>query len=381
MEMEKNSAGKKSVFGSVIAAVCIVIYLGALVYASVSIYLSIEQREKLAEQEFAQIARVALTSGAQGFMDDQFIQTINDSLKAASVIEAIIITGADGEYAFEKNKGHAISWVDCSPRFKNKFIFSDQRYYLSLDIHDVRNANIKAIAGAFNFSEFSNILKTTLLIILVGFALSFFTMLFNLLLGRTEKTEPITYPNNAPPIPAEDGYTPAAAIETGPKGLYSGRSNIGWEEYTKERLDSELHRCASTEKDLALLLMEFTGLTNDSMFAQAAEEAVKFFTSRDLVFEYGKHGITIIMPSVSLDAGIAKAEKFYQRINEKFSQNESSYDLCIGLSSRSGRLLNADRLMMETKEALKKAKNDSKISIIAFRSDPDKYRAFIASQN
>ena len=389
--------GKKSVLGSFIAAICIMIYLGALVYASVMIYLSIDQRKKTAAQEFEQIYREAQIEGRDSFMDGNFIQKMYDALKASITIEALIITDTNSGQAFEKKKGHAVEMIDGAPRFKNKFIFSNQVYYRSLDIN-VRDANIKAIASAFNFQEFSNILKITLIIILIGFALSFFTIIVNLLLAKTGKKEKIVYVKNTSFSPAEEKKVPeernyatpeekneipvvsAADTESGPNGLYSTRSNIGWEEYTKDRLDSEIHRCASTDKDLALIVMEFTQLENDAMFAQAAEEAVKFFTSRDLVFEYGKQGITVIIPSASLDVSINKAEKFHQRIFEKLKQ-DIAFDLCIGLSSRSGRLLNADRLMMEAKEALKKAKSDSTTSIIAFRSDPDKYRAFIASQN
>jgi GGDEF domain-containing protein len=171
-------------------------------------------------------------------------------------------------------------------------------------------------------------------------------------------------------------------IEPGPKGLYSPRSNIGWEEYTNDRLDSELHRCASTEKDLTLIIMEFVDVMSDDMFMQAAEEAVAFFSSRDLLFEHGTQGILAILPGIELNAGLSKSEKFYQRKMEKFPNSyKSSSSFCIGLSSRSGRLLNAERLMLETEEALHKAKRDRKSSIIAFKSDPEKYRAFIASQN
>ena len=59
---------------------------------------------------------------------------------------------------------------------------------------------------------------------------------------------------------------------------------------------------------------------------------------------------------------------------------ESPADLCIGLSSRSGRLIDADRLIFETNEALEKALTDPSSNIIAFRSNPEKYRAYIASQ-
>jgi hypothetical protein len=60
--------------------------------------------------------------------------------------------------------------------------------------------------------------------------------------------------------------------------------------------------------------------------------------------------------------------------------NNSISNLFIGLSSRSGRLLNAERIMFECNQALEKAKSDPKSSIIAFKSDPEKYRAFIRNQ-
>jgi GGDEF domain-containing protein len=127
--------------------------------------------------------------------------------------------------------------------------------------------------------------------------------------------------------------------------------------------------------------MEFTDLKNDEMYRQAAEEAASFFSSRDLLFEYGKYGIAVILTGIDLDTGISKSERFYRRITRKFPFKKGKPGICIGLSSRAGRLLNADRLTLESREALEKAKHDPVSSIIAFKSDPEKYRAFIASQN
>jgi GGDEF domain-containing protein len=128
--------------------------------------------------------------------------------------------------------------------------------------------------------------------------------------------------------------------------------------------------------------MEFAYISDDVIYKQITHEAVSFFTSRDLLFEYGKYGISIILPGNGLDTAINKSEKFYQRIIEKFFiDDDSMAAVKIGLSSRSGRLLNADRLMLETREALKKAKNDLKVSIIAFKSDPEKYRDFIRTHS
>ncbi|MCL2185593.1 MAG: hypothetical protein FWB86_07055 [Treponema sp.] len=378
-----KTLGKSRIISVIVAAVCIVIYLFALVQAAVRLYLSADKIKLTAEYEFSQIAKTALNAGNQGFMTQRYIDTINNALSASKSLEALIITGPDGEYVFEKQKGYAVNWVNNSPRFINRAGFSNQSHYEPLPIQNLRNANIKAVSRAFDYIDFTKILKETLLIILAGFAIAFFTMLFQLL---TAKQDPMFVKiKSDKSADLENHFTYEADIplpEIGPKGLYSPRSNIGWEDYLNDRLDAELHRCASTEKDLAFVLIEFTDLTNDAMFKQSTEDAVPSFTSRDLLFEYGRWGIAAIIPGTSLENAISKAEKFYQLIMDKFPRgHDAPATIFIGITSRSGRLLGAERLLLEAREALKKAKADPKSPIIAFKSDPEKYREFISSQN
>jgi len=389
MKMQKRKADESSTLYAIIAAVCIVIYLAALVQAAIRLYLSAEDHRITAEQEFEYIGNLAVSAGTQGFMDERFIETINYALASSRSIEALIITGPEGEYAFERQKGRAVSWVNNSPRFTSRFNYSTVNHYKPLQIQNLRNANIKAVATSFNYTEFSQILKETLFLILIGFAIAIFTMLLQSLLGKTVERErihpkPVFEDINIHSEPVEPvrkmerERIEVEREETEPKGLYSPRSNIGWEEYIEDRLDSELHRCASTEKDLTLMEMEFTDKLDDIQFKHAAEEAVSFFTSRDLLFESGKRGITVIYPGFDLETGLAKARKFHQRIMEKIFYNQKTDRcLCIGLSSRSGRLLNAGRMLMEVEEALRRAKKDRESTIMAFKSDPEKYREFI----
>jgi GGDEF domain-containing protein len=381
MGIKNKKTGNLSTGGSVIAALCIVIYLFALVQGAVRIYLSMDERKYTAEQEFSDIADTALSAGIQGFMDERFISLINRALSSSKSLEAIIITGPDGGNAFEKKQGYAIAWVNNSPRFKNKFYFLQENLYRPLALPDVRNANIKAVANAFDYTESTKIMKETLLIILIGFALAFFTMLLQTLMGKGKsETVYIQAPKAEKNVSVKEEYNLTST--DGPNGLYSPRTGLGWEEYIKERLESELHRCSSTENDLTLLLMVFTDAIEERIFIQAAKEAASFFASKDLIFEYGEMGIAVILPSAGFEAAIAKSEKFYQRIMKRFPNSfMKACGLCIGLSSRSGRLLNTDRLLLEAGEALKKAKSDTKTKIIAFKSDLEKYRAFIASQN
>jgi hypothetical protein len=89
----------------------------------------------------------------------------------------------------------------------------------------------------------------------------------------------------------------------------------------------------------------------------------------------------VIIPNIDLDQGMAKSELFHDRILRSLSSAFQKTDLCAGLSSRSGRLIDADRLIFETEKALEKALRDPESPLVAFKSDPEKYRSFIASKN
>jgi hypothetical protein len=104
---------------------------------------------------------------------------------------------------------------------------------------------------------------------------------------------------------------------------------------------------------------------------------------RDLIFGKGENGIAVIVPNIDLDQGISKSEQFSSRFISKLRELSASQsgtpgiELCIGLSSRSGRLIEAERLILEAQRALEKAMADPVSHIVAFKSDPEKYREFI----
>jgi hypothetical protein len=182
--------------------------------------------------------------------------------------------------------------------------------------------------------------------------------------------DPVPDRESSPPLPEEG--------TAGPRGLYSPHGNIGWEDYTKDRLAAELLRCASFEQDLVFITMEFKGKLPADFYNKFADDAVNFFTLRDLIFERGERGISIIYPNIDLDIGFAKSEEFHNRVLSKYSSVfRSRTDLCMGLTSRSGRLVDAERMVFEATEALERALEDPVSHIVAFKSDPEKYRAFI----
>jgi hypothetical protein len=370
LQQEKNLS-KSSLGGAVAAALCIGIYLFALVQAVVRVYLSIDARRVMTETEFASIAFAASTQGAQGFMNESFIETMSDALVSSKTIEALIVSGPEGEYAFERHKDQGVVWVNNAPRFANRFDLSSQSLFMPLRIQGLRNVNIRAAAVAFDYLDTLQTLKDTMFLILTGLTVSFFTVFIYYLAGKPGKKAPVpvyTDVEEELQVPKETSLT---------EGLYSPRSSIGWEADAEKKLEAELRRRASSEEDLVLIIMEFVNKMDDFYYRQSAIEAAYFFKQKNLLFENGERGVTVIFPGASLETGIAETQRFIKFITDKFPNGPYKNCIRAGLTSRSGRLLNAGRMMFEASEALRRAKKDRDTPIIAFKSDLDKYRAFI----
>jgi hypothetical protein len=381
-----------SIASFIIALLCILVYIAAILFAAYRMYQSVEERRSVAEREFFDLADLASSAGVLGFMGPAFQEAVQDTIDSSATLQGVIISGPTGEFAFERTaeRGSIVSWVGDSARFKSRFAVSSQPLFTPLRIEGLRNVTISAVFRYINYDFFIRILKQTLLMILAALALALFTLILESILGkkpvyrekapRTEAPardeEPLF--EDVPPY-AEEEPKPAAAAPDTPQGLYSSRSGIGWEAYTLERLTAELHRCASFEQDLSVLVMEYrpsglSGERGDGIYRQVADLAVNFFNLRDLIFERGERGIVVIIPNTDSDQGMTKAEDFHSRIPPSITVLA---DLRIGVSSRAGRLVGSERLLFEASEALKRAMKDSLSPIIAFKSDPEKYRAFI----
>ncbi|MDR0475339.1 MAG: hypothetical protein LBH43_16915 [Treponema sp.] len=346
--------------------------------------MNIGERRNLAESEFYDLADRASSSAVfLGFMTEPYQETLKDFISTSETLLGIIITGSSGEYAFERQTGSGIVWAGNSPRLKTGIGLLGEPFYLPLRIEGQRNVTIQAVYSQIDYYLFQTALKNTLLAVLAALIIAFVTLLIEL--SQKKKSVPYKYAVNdesEEAKPKTRGNLQAASFreEEKPQGLYNPRGNIGWDSYTQDRLASELHRCSSFEQDLVFLAIEFKGAqkTSDSVYCKFTDEAVNFFTMRDLIFGKGENGITVIMPNTDLEHGITKSEEFRSRIITKLSESFGSrHELCIGLSSRSGRLIEAERLIMEAFSALKRALKDPVTHVVAFKSDPEKYREFI----
>jgi GGDEF domain-containing protein len=173
--------------------------------------------------------------------------------------------------------------------------------------------------------------------------------------------------------------TPTETNQNGSKGLFSPHSGLGWEAYLENRLNFELRRAASFDQDLVLILFTSPQLRKENpIYRKAAESIVDYFTFQDLTFEFKDNGFSIILPNTELDEAIKKMEFFLKKLSSL--DFESTPMFSVGLSSRNGRLLSAQRLIHEATKAIEKAQSYKKTKIVGFRSDPVKYRKYIASK-
>ena len=161
-----------------------------------------------------------------------------------------------------------------------------------------------------------------------------------------------------------------------PEGLFSPETGLGWEQYLKPRLENELNRAISSEVDLALFLIKIPCIEKSSaIFKEICEYLTVQFQFKDLLFEYKEDSIAAIKINTDVDEALTFAEKLQADINEILKDYASK--CYIGISTRTVRMMSAERLIKESDEALIHAQEDDDCQIIAFRADALKYRQFM----
>ena len=182
-------------------------------------------------------------------------------------------------------------------------------------------------------------------------------------------------------VPAQEAaYHEAQTAADSKRDFFSPVTGFGWEQNFKLRLDSELVRAASSELDLSLFIIKIMGLKfTDTAASAICEYLLEEFQFRDMIFEFGEDGFAVIKTDMSIE----QAENLAGLIHTKLSQLIAGYDsksalACyIGISSRSIRMLSAERLIMEAKEALNDSIEDKDSPITGFHVDIEKYREFL----
>lgn len=392
-------------YTTIVALICGLLYGSAIILAIVTISKSISDRKAHAYKEFLLLSDRASAAAALGFMSDPFREAVKDTLETSVILSAVMISDSNGViYAIEKKPGYLL-WNNGDPQFADTLGLTKPPLIRPIMVEGYRNITISAIAEELDYSLIQKILLNSLFTVLIALVLAFGTILFSIPKPRTatgpsyisdsatssdsiplDKDLPFEIPEMDasifPSQPMEE--TNSDCSDNSPRGLYTPLLSVSWEDYTKERLEAELHRSASFEQDLTVMIIAFPGISFSAypeLFKQIADQIVAFFTFRDLIFEWKNHGFCILLPNIDLDHSFKMAEEFrnklFSKINAPILQQ---IQWGIGLSSRSGRLLDPDRLLLEASRALEKALEDKKSPIVAFKSDPERYRAYLANK-
>ena len=154
------------------------------------------------------------------------------------------------------------------------------------------------------------------------------------------------------------------------------KNGISQKSFLESRLDNELSNTVSSEQDLAFFLIKTEGLSIDSNKSeQIIEVLIKDIKYRDLIFEYDDETYAVILPSFNLDKSMMFIQQLYANIENAIEDNGINARLAIGISTRSLRIIPAERIITEASQALDKAlSQEGSIPVVAFRVDLEKYK-------
>jgi hypothetical protein len=140
------------------------------------------------------------------------------------------------------------------------------------------------------------------------------------------------------------------------------------------RLDKELARAAENSMDLAICLLQSMAFKNSQENAYAI--LLKEFTHEDLIFPLSNSSFALIFPYNDLDQAIVRIELFLKKTQNNHYEHQLFSHATAGLSSRSGRLIEAKRVYKEAIIALRRS-DPLQARISGFRADPTRYRHFL----
>lgn len=198
----------------------------------------------------------------------------------------------------------------------------------------------------------------------------------------SDSVDEVSHEENAAPIETPPSNEELNCDEQkNEQGLFSPTSGFGWESYLDTRLGSELIRAASSEQELSLLVIKIPGMTPQSeYYAKVCKTLLDFFQFKDFIFEYKEDGFAAIIQGKGIDEAMESAESLYANLKSALNKERANTRPLIGISSRSLRLISAERLKTEAEQAAEHASADNESPIVAFRVNPEKYRKFITEQ-
>ncbi|GHV83591.1 hypothetical protein AGMMS50212_09310 [Spirochaetia bacterium] len=166
--------------------------------------------------------------------------------------------------------------------------------------------------------------------------------------------------------PDKKGGLLAAAVKIAESGNF-GKNDAPFSSI----LEKELESAKSENKDLIFIRAEWTA--PELQYQPLIEKAAKFFKRGTRIFENDDEGIQIIIPGMDMDQGYNLAKEFHLEVLSSLDADpDADTGLLIGLSWRSNRDIDAERLIEETEHALDEARGDKSRPIVAYQVGTEK---------
>jgi hypothetical protein len=361
------------------------------------------------------------------FSSPVFRKNISNIFSTDNSLQSLVITGQSGdvEYLYIKNRDilakqpYFASDFSSHPEYNfNPFFYRIIRE--TVIIHGNNSFNLEIIYRILDQGEIISLLKVLVLFILVYILVTLFFLVFipgssqaqdslRLKKPESEKTsgnpfangklalpdDPQKAPEDEKPVSdlsPKEAELPQKTVRLETLDLTEDTENkdnesaikqdeetgLGWFEYLYPKLEQEIEKSASFDTDLTFFLVTIDSPDKPGkkeLFKKLPEFIHLFFAPRS-AFEYNPDSFAVILTDTDLEEGISKINAFILKLKH-VSGIESIF---AGASSRNGRLITAKRLVQEAETALLKAVSESDSPLIAFRSDPEKFREIISGK-
>lgn len=270
------------------------------------------------------------------------------------------------------------------------------RYSRSFALPNGERRIVTAVYPVLSEAAVFPVLRTSLIIILAFLSVVLLVAIAHVVGGPAASTAASTptagsaaTESASPPDSTDQPETeaspsqPAGSAETAVRGG-DASTDVGLSDAASlpRRLALELERAAYQEQDLSVALFSFSEGKHDAeLYRRNAEAILSFFTFDDLCFESGDREIAVIFPGTTLSDALGQIERFQRYYwEERLNWGEPDADFTAGVSARNGRLVEADRVLGETRAALHRAPSVPG-RIMGFQPDPQRYRAFLVNQS
>lgn len=142
------------------------------------------------------------------------------------------------------------------------------------------------------------------------------------------------------------------------------------EEVIKSPLEAKLKQIIDENVDFSLFLLKSP---SSDYIATIKEILTPGFFEKEMVFDFNSDTLALIKSKMTIEDAETFASNFHTAIADKLSNCITK----VGISSRSTRIITAERLITEVIEALKHAQADKDSHIIGFHVDIEKYNEYL----